>query len=136
MKKMISPSLLFLLLQSFFSAALFPGLALAQTTQTAQTPATPAGKTDGPPPFGLTDGTPVKLKLGRNMSSSDAKTGETVDFEVVEDVKIGDIVIIPRGGTALGTVTDAKPKRRMGRAGRLSIKIDSVGAASGEKLPL
>jgi hypothetical protein len=39
--------------------------------------------------FGLQDGTPVKLPINRNMSSADAKTGDTVDFEVLEDVKFG-----------------------------------------------
>jgi hypothetical protein len=37
-------------------------------------------------PFVLHDGTPVRLRLGRNLSSHDAQTGETVDFEVLDDV--------------------------------------------------
>jgi hypothetical protein len=70
------------------------------------------------------------------MSSADAKTGETVDFEVLEEVKIGEIVIIPRGGIALGTVTRGKPKGRMGKGGKLDINIDSVRLVSGEKVAL
>src|SRR5262245_10674418 len=45
-------------------------------------------------PASLHDGTPVRLRLARNLSSADAKTGETVDLEVVEDVKIADTVVI------------------------------------------
>lgn len=86
--------------------------------------------------FGLQDGTPVKLRITRNLSSADAKTGETIDFEVLEDVKIGETVIIPRGGIAWGTVTEAEPKRRMGRGGKLNVNIDSVRLASGEKAAL
>jgi hypothetical protein len=86
--------------------------------------------------FGLEDGTPVKLRINRNMSSADAKTGETVDFEVLEDVKVGEIIIIPRGGIAWATVTEARPKRRMGRGGKLNINIDSVRLVSGEKVAL
>lgn len=88
------------------------------------------------PVFGLLDGTPVKLRIGRTMSSADAKTGETVDFEVLEDVKIGDTIVIPRGGTALGTVTQGKPKGRLGKGGKLDINIDSVRLVSGDKIPL
>lgn len=86
--------------------------------------------------FGLQDGTPVKLRITRNLSSADAKVGETVDFEALEDVKIGETVIIPRGGIAWATVTEAQPKRRMGRGGKLNVNIDSVRLASGEKAAL
>lgn len=37
----------------------------------------------------LQDGTPVRLRLSRNLSSADAKEGETVDFEVLEEVRLG-----------------------------------------------
>ncbi len=98
----------------------------AQSNQTGKAPLA----------FGLEDGTPVKLRINRTMSSADAKTGETVDFEVLEDIKIGEIVIIPRGGIALATVTEAQPKRRMGRGGKLNINIDSVRLVTGEKAAL
>ncbi len=70
------------------------------------------------------------------MSSADAKTGETVDFEVLEDVKVGDVVVIARGSTAMGTVTQGKPKGRMGKGGKLDITIDSVRLVSDEKVAL
>ncbi len=70
------------------------------------------------------------------MSSSDAKAGEKVDFEVLDDVKIGDVIVIQHGAMAIGTVTEAHPKRRMGRAGKLNINIDYVQLVSGEKAPL
>src|SRR5215475_14933532 len=86
--------------------------------------------------FGLLDGTPVKLRTNRNISSADATTGETVDFEVLEDVKVGEITLVPRGGIAWATVTTAQPKRRMARGGKLTINIDAVRLASGEKAAL
>ena len=131
MKKFLSLSLAFLLLQSTFCFVLLPLNVSAQTinavpTQTPKEPLT----------FGLQDGTPVKLRINRNISSADAKTGETVDFEVLEDVKLGETVVVPRGGIALATVTLAKPRGRMGKAGKLDINIDSVRLASGEKVAL
>src|SRR5262245_52264723 len=69
-----------------------------------------------PAPFILHDGTPVRMRLSRTLSSHDAQVGETVDFEVLDDVKVEDRVVIKRGSVALATVTEAQPKRLMGRA--------------------
>jgi hypothetical protein len=55
---------------------------------------------------------------------------------VLEETKIGEVVVIPRGGIAWGTVTEAQEKRRMGRAGKLNVNIDSVRLVSGEKAAL
>jgi hydrogenase maturation factor len=86
--------------------------------------------------FGLSEDTPVRLKLSRTMSSHDAKVDEKVDFEVLEDVKVGDVVVIQHGGMAIATVTEAKPKARMGKAGKLNMNIDYVQLVSGDKVSL
>ena len=112
----------------------------AQSTQetkdkpTAQQPAAPPLKQ--PLAFGLEDGTPIRLRLTRNLSSADATTGDRVDFEVLEDVKVKDVIVVPRGGLALATVTEAQHKRRMARGGKLNVNVDDVRLADGEKAPL
>ena len=99
----------------------------AETTPTVPRP---------PLAFGLSEDTPVRLKLSRTMSSHDAKFDEKVDFEVIEDVKIGDLVVVQHGGMAIATVTEAKPKGCMGKAGKLNMNIDYVQLVSGEKVSL
>ncbi len=84
----------------------------------------------------LQDGTPVKLRLSRNVSSADSKTGDTVDFEVLEEIRLGDTLVIPKGGIAWGTVTEAEHKKRMARGGKLDMTIDSVRLVDGEKASL
>lgn len=86
--------------------------------------------------FGLEDGTPIKLRISRTISSADAKVDDKIDFEVLEETKIDELVVIPRGGIAWGTVTEAQAKRRMGRAGKLNVNIDSVRLVTGEKAAL
>src|SRR5712664_419666 len=86
--------------------------------------------------FGLEDGTPIKLRLTRNLSSAEATTGDRVDFEVLEEVKVKDVIVVPRGGLALATITEAEHKRRMARGGKLNVNIDDVRLADGEKAPL
>jgi PEGA domain-containing protein len=103
-----------------------------QTSPSPPSPQTPKAALG----FGLEDGTPVKLRITRTISSADAKSGERVDFEVLEDVKSGETIIIPRGGLALATITEAQPKRRMARGGKLNVNIDYVRLASGEKAAL
>lgn len=86
--------------------------------------------------FGLEDGTPIKLRLTRNLSSATDKKGDTVDFEVIEDLNVSGVLVIPRGSTAWATITDAQPKRRMGRGGKLDVNIDTVRLNDGEKVGL
>jgi len=84
----------------------------------------------------LEDGTPVKLRLTRNVSSADARVGDTVDFEVLEEVRAGDLLVIPKGGVAWASITEAQAKRRMARGGKLAVNIDSVRLVDGEKVAL
>jgi hypothetical protein len=84
----------------------------------------------------LHDGTPVRLRLARNLSSADAKAGETIDFEVLDDVTLDHLMVIPRGAVAIGTVTSAEAKRRMGRGGKLDVTLDFVRLANGQKAAL
>jgi len=91
------------------------------------------GADDG---FVLHDATPVRLRLTRNLSSANATLGETVDFEVLDEVKIGETCVIARGGTAIATVTKAEAKKRMARGGKLDVNIDYVRLLNGDKVAL
>ena len=111
----------------------------------AQQPATPAATTPGaeaqasstpPPPVTLLDGTPVKLRLSQSISSADAKVGQEVPFEVVEDVKVDDAIVLAKGATAIANVTEADHKKSMGRAGKLNIAISYARLADNEKISL
>lgn len=76
--------------------------------------------------FALKDGIPIKLRLKRNICSSDAAVGQFVEFEVLEEIAVNGVVVIPKSGKAMGSVTEAISKGRMGRAGRLEIVLDYV----------
>ena len=93
-----------------------------------------------PPPAAgsimLHDSTPIRLRHSRNLSSADAKTGDTVDFEVLDDLKVDDVLLIARGATAIATVTLAEHKKRMARGGKLDIAIDYVRLVNGDKVAL
>jgi hypothetical protein len=84
----------------------------------------------------LPEGTPLRMRMNRTVSSADAHVGDNVDFETLDDINLGDLVVIPHGSTAMATVTDAIPKRRMARGGRLAMNIDYVRLPSGGRLAL
>jgi len=107
----------------------------AQDTKATVAPVTSSGAVLAKPNT-LLDGTPVKLRIGRNISSADAKVGEHVDFEVLEEVQVQGVVVIAKGATATATVTDAQSKRRMGRAGKLDLTLDYVRLMDSEKAAL
>jgi hypothetical protein len=86
--------------------------------------------------FYLADGTPLKLRLMETVSSATAQVNDNINFETVEAVKLDGVTVIPKGATAIGTVTVARRKRRLGRAGKLDITIDYVRLADGEKAML
>ena len=50
----------------------------------------------------LEDGTPVKLRISQTVSSADAHLNDRVEFEVLEEIRISDALIIPKGGIAWG----------------------------------
>ncbi|HEY2468019.1 MAG TPA: PEGA domain-containing protein [Terracidiphilus sp.] len=89
-----------------------------------------------PPPHTLLDGTPVKLRLSQSISSAEAKVGQEVPFEVVEDVRVDDVVVLPKGATAIANVTEAEHKKSMGRAGKLNITITYARLGNNEKAAL
>jgi len=76
------------------------------------------------------------MRINRTISSGDAHVGDTVDFEVLEDISLNGTLVIPKGGLAFATVTEAQAKRRMARGGKLDINIDYVKLISSEKAAL
>jgi hypothetical protein len=89
-----------------------------------------------PQPNTLLDGTPIKLRLSQTISSADAHVNQEVPFEVLEDYKVDGVVVLPKGSTAIGVVTEAEPKKRMGRGGKLNVNISYARLADNEKVAL
>jgi hypothetical protein len=139
--KTSQPLSLFVLFLSGFSSAQAPapqppaGSTAQPSTQQVQEQAAQTNFTSAKG-FVLEEGTPVRLRINRTVSSADAHTGDTVDFEVLDDITVNGTLVIPKGGLAFATVTEAQPKRRMARGGKLDMNIDYVKLVSGEKAAL
>lgn len=112
--------------------------ASSTTQQPAQAVQAQPTQTDftSPKGFVLEEETPIRLRLNRTISSADAHVGDTVDFETLDGITVNGILVIPKGGLAFATVTEAQAKRRMARGGKLDINIDYVKLVSGDKAAL
>ncbi len=84
----------------------------------------------------LPDGTPVVVRLRQTLSTVDARVGDIIDLDVVEEVKAGERVVIPKNGAAWGKVAEVVPKRRMGRGARIGIEISGARTVAGGTLLL
>jgi hypothetical protein len=82
------------------------------------------------------DGTIIRLALLDSLSSATNEVDDPIHFEVTEDVKVGEVVAIPKGLSATGHVVEVEPKRRLGRAGKLNFSVDYVRAPDGTNLRL
>jgi PEGA domain len=110
---------------------------LAQQTHPISGPELQATPVTGPvQPHTLLDGTPVKLRLTQSISSADAKVNQEIPFEVVDEVKVDDIIVLAKGATAIGTVTEADHKKSMGRGGKLNLSISYARLSDNEKAAL
>jgi hypothetical protein len=86
-----------------------------------------------PSEFTLRNGTPIHLKLSKTMSSATSHVGDVVELQVAEEVIVDGLSVIPPGSAAIGLVTEAEPKRRMGHGGKLAFSVNFVRLKDDEK---
>ena len=82
---------------------------------------TPAGET-----FLLKEGTEANLKFAQDISSKTAAEDDRVNFELAEDLKVGDVTVAKAGAKAVGTVTHVKKAGMMGKGGELNVRLEYV----------
>lgn len=97
----------------------------AQPAQPAAAEAEPAPAPPPAPaqPLVLTAGTPITLVVSKEVNSSTHKEGESFPLTVLNDVKIGDTVVIPRGTPASAEITWRTGKGAFGKSGKLEFSL-------------
>lgn len=97
--------------------------------------------TDATPPvhtgsgaFALANNTSIRLKLEKTISSATAHVGDSVELEVVEDVVVDGVTVLPAGAKVSGAIAAAEPKKRFGHGGKLAFSITSMTLADGEQI--
>jgi hypothetical protein len=88
------------------------------------------------PAFTLRIDTPIKVRLLKTISSTNAHVGDAVEFEVMEEVVLEGVPVVTKGAKASGVITEAESKKRFGHSGKISFNISLVDLSNGEKAPL
>jgi hypothetical protein len=84
----------------------------------------------------IPDGTEITVVNTEEISSKTAVEGDPLTFKVDEDITVNGRVVIAKGTLVKGTVSDAKKSGRMGKAGTLSIRIESTTTVDDQKIKL
>jgi len=82
----------------------------------------------------IPDGTKIRVRLEQNVTSENVETGQTIDFRVTQEVRVGDAVVIASGAPAQGNIISAEGKRRLGRGGKLALTVERVQMVDGNWL--
>jgi hypothetical protein len=83
----------------------------------------------------LSANTPVPLNALEEVTSNGLEVGTKVRFSVAEDVVSQNMIVIPRGSPATGTVTWKTGKAVGGKSGKFEITFDEV-VANGNRIRL
>ena len=107
----------------------------AQTTAraTVKKPASPARPVPRTTPVTVTDGLPFRITLAEDIPA-DAQDDRPVRLTATDGLKVGDTVVVARGATVIGAITDAGKKKFLGMGNKLSLRLVSVDAVDGRKL--
>ena len=79
--------------------------------------------------------TVFKISLNEDVSSKTNQVGDEVHFSVEEDVKVGDVLVLPKGAQGSGVVTKVSRPQSFGRSGTLDISFDQVFSVDDEAIP-
>ena len=141
MKTLITGAAIAALLSTPLAAqeAAAPAQAAPAAVQAAEAPAQAA---EAPAPAAseaglltLNTGMPITLAVSQEVNSSTHHAGDIFPLTVVNDVKIGDTVVIPRGTPASAEITWRTGKGAFGKSGKLEFSLRYIDLG-GQHIPI
>lgn len=80
--------------------------------------------------------TQITLELMDSVNSKKNKTGDPLKLKTTEDLRINNVVILPKGSNCEGVIIKASGNGIFGRGGNLEINIPSIQTRNGVHIPL
>ena len=76
----------------------------------------------------LRAGTEIPLRMEEGLDSNDKslREGQQFRMSVANDVRLGNLVVIPAGSPATGEITDIRRKGMWGKSGRINARVLNV----------
>lgn len=84
----------------------------------------------------LPDGTELEVVTTEEISSKTATEGDPLNFKIEDDVIVNGKVVIAKGTMVKGSVSNAQKSGRMGKGGKLSIRVESTTTVDNQKVRL
>jgi hypothetical protein len=117
-----------------------PAFAQSQATpapvqQAVATPAAPAPTVAADGTLTLNTGTPITLAVAQEVNSSTHHAGDAFALTVLNDVRVGDTVVIPRGTPAQALITWRTGKGAFGKSGKLEFVLTYI-ELNGQRIPV
>jgi hypothetical protein len=78
----------------------------------------------------------IGLETETRISSETARIEDRVEAKVTRDVKVGDIIAIPAGSRAIGSVIQVERGGKFKERARLGIRFSTLVLADGSRLPM
>jgi hypothetical protein len=79
----------------------------------------------------LDKGAPITLAVAEEVNSSTHKAGDKFQLTVLNDVRVGDAIVIPRGTPATAEITWRTGKGAFGKSGKLEFALVSIDHKDG-----
>jgi hypothetical protein len=83
----------------------------------------------------LNAGTPITLAVAEEVNTSTHREGDTFKLTVLNDVSIGQTIVIPRGTPATAEVTWRTGKGAFGKSGKMEFDLHSIDL-NGKRIPV
>ena len=84
----------------------------------------------------ISEGSAVSILIDAKIIETKKKAGETLSFQVSDDVVCDGKVVVRKGTAVSAVVLDARKPGRMGRSGRIVIRVDATVTTDGQVLKL
>ena len=82
-------------------------------------------------PVSVPANTLIKVALVTPVNAKNLKVGDTIEYQVAEDVFVGDVLVFTKGSRGEGTVTKVKQAKNFGRNAAVDIDFKNTKALDG-----
>ena len=82
-------------------------------------------------PVSVPANTLVKIALVTPVNAKNLKVGDTIEYQVADDVFVGDVLVFTKGSRGEGTVTKVKQAKNFGRNAQVEIDFKNTKALDG-----
>jgi hypothetical protein len=84
----------------------------------------------------LKAGTFIPTRLAQNINGNINNQGETIYFEVTEDIRVNGHTVVNKGTFVKGRITNAEGRKSLGKAGKLSLEARNLNAIDGSLIEI